>query len=166
MVDVFEAPHVTEPSEDGAGFPAFEFDTASTSGTASFMESAWAKVFKYWGFAAPMPKSLEEIEIERENARKETARSALHTLDLRGRARVKLTMERVSSVVPREKWPEIAARANWARRSFMNDVRLTLEQQRDDMFEAIAELERRYFEATDAEILRFDTPETGTKLDG
>ena len=145
MRSVFEPPKLSEPG-DGAAFPAFVVDTStsvSECGGGGVDDDVWARVVSYWGEAAPTPKSEEDLEKERNEARAITAKSSIHALDIRARTKVSSAVqnaaERGGDVA------KVAQMANDARRRLLTDAK-ALDKTREDVFEDIAELEQRFWE--------------------
>jgi len=131
MTRAFEAPAVTTPG-DGATFPAFVVDATGETD----VDAAWSRALEFWGPAPDVPASEAERELEREAARAETAKSALHALDVRARASV----SRVVADAADARRAAVAAAANEARRALLRDAR-ALDGSRDDVFEEMAMLE-------------------------
>lgn len=145
MRSVFEPPKLSEPG-DGAAFPAFVVDTSvsvSDDGGGGVDDDVWARVVSYWGEAAPTPKSEEDLEKERNEARAITAKSSIHALDIRARTKVSSAVqnaaERGGDVA------KVAQMANDARRRLLTAAK-ALDKTREDVFEDIAELEQRFWE--------------------
>ena len=145
MRSVFEPPKLSEPG-DGAAFPAFVVDTSvsvSDGGGGGVDDDVWARVVSYWGEAAPTPKSEEDLEKERNEARAITAKSSIHALDIRARNKVSSAVrnaaERGGDVA------KVAEMANDARRRLLTAAK-ALDKTREDVFEDIAELEQRFWE--------------------
>lgn len=145
MRSVFEPPKLSEPG-DGAAFPAFVVDTSvfvSDGGGGGVDDDVWARVVSYWGEAAPTPKSAEDLEKERNEARAITAKSSIHALDIRARTKVSSVVqnaaERGGDVA------KVAQMANDARRRLLTAAK-ALDKMREDVFEDIAELEQRFWE--------------------
>ena len=145
MRTVFEPPKLSEPG-DGAAFPAFVVDTSvsvSDGGGGDVNDYVWARVVSYWGEAAPTPKSEEDLEKERNEARAITAKSSIHALDIRARTKVSSAVhdaaKRGGDVA------KVAEMANDARRRLLTAAK-ALDKTREDVFEDIAELEQRFWE--------------------
>ena len=138
MARAFEAPVVTSPG-DAAAFPAFVVEADDVVD----VDKVWTTILEHWG----PPPAIPVTEAEREIARAETANSALHALDVRARAAVAAAVAAVaadsndSSRVAR-----VAKRVNDARRDLLRDAR-AIDRTRDDVFEELALLERRFADA-------------------
>ena len=142
MARAFEAPVVTSPG-DAAAFPAFVVEADDVVD----VDKVWTTILEHWGPPPAIPVTEAEREAEREIARAETANSALHALDVRARAAVAAAVAAVaadsndSSHVAR-----VAKRVNDARRDLLRDAR-AIDRTRDDVFEELALLERRFADA-------------------
>jgi len=142
MARAFEAPVVTSPG-DAAAFPAFVVEADDVVD----VDKVWTTILEHWGPPPAIPVTDAEREAEREIARAETANSALHALDVRARAAVAAAVAAVaadsndSSRVAR-----VAKRVNDARRDLLRDAR-AIDRTRDDVFEELALLERRFADA-------------------
>lgn len=140
MSHAFEAPVVTIPG-DGAAFPAFVVETDDIVD----VDKVWTTILELWGPPPPVPATEAEREAERETARTETANSALHALDVRARATVSAAVSTVDSA-DSSRICLVAKRANDARRDLLRDAR-AIDRTRDDVFEELALLERRFADA-------------------
>jgi len=140
MWRAFEAPVVTTPG-DGAAFPAFRVETDDVVD----VDKVWTTILELWGPPPPVPVTEAEREAERETARAETANSALHALDVRARAAVSAAVSTVDSA-DSSRICLVAKRANDARRDLLRDAR-AIDRTRDDVFEELALLERRFADA-------------------
>ena len=143
MRSVFEPPKLSEPG-DGAAFPAFVVDTSAIDSRGGGVDDdVWARVVSYWGEAAPTPKSEEDLEKERNEARAITAKSSIHALDIRARNKVSTVVrnaaKRGGDVA------KVAEMANDARRRLLTAAK-ALDKTCEDVFEEIAELEQRFWE--------------------
>jgi len=140
MSRAFEAPVLTTPG-DGAAFPAFVVEADDVVD----VDKVWTTILELWGPPPPVPATEAEREAEREIARAETANSALHALDVRARAAVSAAVSTVDSA-DSSRICLIANRANNARRDLLRDAR-AIDRTRDDVFEELALLERRFADA-------------------
>ena len=141
MARAFEAPVVTSPG-DAAAFPAFVVEADDVVD----VDKVWTTILEHWGPPPAIPVTDAERDAEREIARAETANSALHAR----RARESRLAAAVTAVAAdsndSSRVARVAKRVNDARRDLLRDAR-AIDRTRDDVFEELALLERRFADA-------------------